>query len=116
MNLSWYKCEGDVWCPLDSVNLEHELFEDLEGVYVIWHGGDSPETVRVGQGNIAERLAAHRQDQEVQAYADQTLYVTWASVPPVLQDGVEVFLGSRLNPLVGERFPNVAPISVNLPW
>lgn len=116
MNLSWNKCQNDVWCDLSTVNLQHAHFQNMKGVYIIWHGGKSPATVRVGQGNIAERLAAHRQDKQVQAYAVHTLYVTWASVPAASHDGVEAFLADRLNPLVGERFPEVVPITVNLPW
>jgi len=29
---------------------------------------------------------------------------------------VEAYLGSTLNPTVGERFPDVPQIQVNLPW
>ncbi len=116
MNLSWIKCQGDVWCKLSTVNLSHEHFNLMHGVYIIWHGGVSATTVRVGQGNIRERLTAHRNDPDVQAYALHTLYVTWASVLSVSRDGVEAFLAKRLQPLVGERFPTVPPIDVILPW
>ena len=116
MNLSWIKCHGDVWCKLGTVNLEHEHFDSMEGVYIIWHGGSNSSTVRVGKGNIRERLADHRTNPEIQAYAQHTLYVTWASVPSAQKNGVELFLAQRLSPLVGERSPNVSPIEVNLPW
>jgi hypothetical protein len=116
MALSWIKCEGDVWCKLSTVNLSHEHFNSMYGVYIIWHGGSNAATVRVGQGFIRDRLSAHRNDPEVQAYARHTLYVTWASVSSASRDGVEAFLSQRLQPLVGERFPSVAPFEVNLPW
>lgn len=116
MNVNWVKCEGDNWCGLDSVNLSHEHFDGMEGVYIIWHGGDNPTTVRVGQGNIADRLYDHRDDPDVQAYSHLGLYVTWASVPSQHHDGVELYLANSLLPLVGEHFPEADPIEVNLPW
>ena len=88
----------------------------MEGVYIIWHAGQNPATVRVGQGVIRDRLAEHREDDEVQAYKERALYVTWASVSAQYWDGVEVYLGEKLMPLVGERFPKTKPIEVNLPW
>ena len=77
----------------------------------------SPRVVRVGQGDIATRLGEHRNDPEILAYAKLgTLRVTWASVPANQRDGVEAYLADTWNPLVGERFPNVAPITVNSPF
>jgi hypothetical protein len=116
MQVSWNKCKGDNWCGLNTVNLDHSHFDGMEGVYIIWHGGDSPATVRVGKGVIRDRLAAHRQDPEVQSYDHLNLLATWASVSANYRDGVEAYLANTLNPLVGERFPNVSPITVNLPW
>ncbi|MBC8254981.1 MAG: hypothetical protein H8E35_13290 [Ardenticatenia bacterium] len=116
MNLDWIKCKGNVWCSLNSVNLQNSHFDDLEGVYIVWHGGDDGATVRVGQGVIRDRLAAHRSDPEIAAYADLGLHVTWAAVAASSRDGVEAFLAQRLEPKVGERFPNRTPIEVNLPW
>ena len=116
MELNWIKCKGGVWGPLNTVSLSHSHFDSMDGVYIIWHGGSAPKTVRVGQGNIRERLQAHRIDSEVQVYAHLGLYVTWASVPKNSRDGVEAYLAQKLKPIVGERFPDVAHISVNLPW
>jgi hypothetical protein len=41
-----------------------------EALSAIWHGGSTPATVRVGQGIIKDRIATHRNDPEVQAYAN----------------------------------------------
>lgn len=116
MTLTWNKCQGDVWCNLNNVNLSHNHFDGMEGVYIIWHGGQSPAVVRVGQGNIRDRLQSHREDTDIQAYAHLGLYVTWASVAARERDGVEAFLAQQLIPLVGERFPQSLPMAVNLPW
>lgn len=116
MEVQWNKCVGDIWCQLNNVDLKHSNFTHMEGVYIIWHDGDEPTTVRVGQGVIRDRIAAHRKDPDVQAYARWTLYVTWAYVAQVHRDGVEAFLAEVLNPLIGERFPDRKPIPVNLPW
>jgi hypothetical protein len=116
MNLTWNKCEGDKWCPFLTVNLDHPHFQFLEGVYVIWHGGQAPWTVYVGQGAIADRLRAHRQEQEILQYSHLGLFVTWAQVDRASRDGVERFLAERLAPRIGTRSPLAAPIQVNLPW
>ncbi len=115
-NLTWRKCANDKWCPLNTVDLDHSAFDGAEGVYIIWHGGSKAETVRVGQGIIRDRLRAHRNDEQVQAYAHLELYVTWAHVASAFRDGVEAYLAQKLRPKVGERFPNRQPIEVNLPW
>ncbi len=117
LQLNWGRC-GDTpqWCSFDTVNLASKHFDNLEGVYIIWHGGPSPATVRVGQGNIRDRLTAHRNDPAITRYRDQGLYVTWAAVPGGQRDGVERFLADQLQPKVGVVFPNAQPIRVNLPW
>lgn len=111
MNLAWGKC-GTYWCNL--LGQDFQVLADLIGVYVIWHTGTPARVVRVGQGIVRERLAAHQGDPEITSYtAHGDLRVTWA--PQHQLDGVEAFLAQRYQPLVGERFPNVTPIPVNLP-
>ncbi len=116
MTLNWTKCQGEVWCKLNTLNLAHAHFNNLHGVYIIWHGGTKPETVYVGKGLIRDRLQQHRSDERIQKYAPLVLFVTWAQVSPGDSEGVEVFLATRLNPLVGEQYPARVPIEVNSPW
>ena len=116
MQVSWNKCTGDVWCNLINLNLAHSHFQNMEGVYIIWHGGSNPATVYVGQGAIADRLQAHRINPEILAYSSHGLFVTWASVNAASRSGVERYLADRLNPKVGAAHPQIAPIAVNLPW
>ena len=116
MQLNWTRCQGDVWCKLNSVNLDHEHFNNREGVYLIWHGGPNPAVVYVGQGNIKERITVHRQDQSIQQYEHLGLYVTWATVRKEHRDGVESYLADKWEPRVGTRHPNARPIGVNFPW
>ncbi|MCK4252459.1 hypothetical protein KAX97_13505 [candidate division WOR-3 bacterium] len=115
MIVQWNKCQGGGWCNLLTVDLEHEHFNSMEGVYIIWYGGDNPATVRVGQGFIRDRLASHREDLDILTYKQFGLYVTWAQVAANQRDGVERYLAERFNPKVGSRFPEVDPIEVNLP-
>ena len=116
MQVSWIKCQGEVWCQLGTVNLTHSHFDNMNGVYIIWHGGTSPATVYVGQGFIKDRLAQHRSDSRIQAFLSLGLFVTWASVPQAQCDGVEAYLAQRLQPKIGEQHPAGLPIEVNLPW
>jgi hypothetical protein len=115
MSLNWIKCEGVQWCNFMTVNLAHQHFVGLEGVYIIWHGGQNPHTVYVGQGKIAERLAAHRLEPQILQYLSYGLFVTWAPLNSG-RDGVERFLTDVLKPLVTRRAPDVPPVRVGLPW
>lgn len=112
LKVNWGKCEdnGD-WCDFKRLNLSHELFEDLKGVYVIWSAGD--DVIRVGSGDIKDRVAAHRKDNDITEYPN--LLVTWAKVPEDKMEGVEKYLADKYEPKVGERFPKRTPIPVNLP-
>jgi hypothetical protein len=115
IELNWIKCEGNEWCDLLLVNLDHPHFNNLEGVYIIWHGGSNPTTLRVGQGVIRDRLSAHRNEDEILDYREHRLYVTWAKVSTSQRDGVEKYLAEKLNPKIGAHFPDATPIPVNLP-
>jgi hypothetical protein len=101
------------WHNLDTAILPAS---NVFGVYVIWHGGNPTRVVTVGQGQIANRLNAHRNDKAITAYRQYGgLWVMWAAVPAPHVDGVERFLANHYRPLVGDRYPDVAPIVVNLP-
>lgn len=113
LSVNWVKSTAGEWLSFQNVNLSGV---STEGVYIIWHGGNPSRVVRVGQGDIADRLQNHRADAQILAYAKHRLYVTWASVAAYYRDGVERYLADNWNPLVGDRFPNVAPIAVNSPW
>ena len=114
MLLQWIKCTGDEWCSLTRLNLG--TVSD-HGVYVIWHGGNSPHVVYVGQGDVADRLLNHRKDIKITRHAQKgVLYVTWASVPVAQRDGIERYLADRYSPLEGEYHPVAVALAVNSPW
>ena len=116
MKLNWIKCQSEVWCKLNSVNLKHEHFNNLSGVYMIWHGGQTPAVVYIGQGEIKDRIAEHRQNPDIQSFKPQGLYVTWASVNQNARNGVEAYLAHIWRPKVGSNHPVAAHIEVNSPW
>ncbi len=115
MNVNWLKCKTDHWCSFDNLDLSNV---DETGVYVIWHEGNPGRVVYVGQGDVAKRIAVHRNNKEITKYAKNgTLRVTWAAVG--LQkdrDGIERYLANTYGPLVGDAHPDVTPIAVNSPW
>ena len=85
-------------------------------MYILWHGGENARVVYVGQGDVVARITAHRQDDRILSYSQLGLYVTWASVALVHQNGVERYLADQWRPLVGDAHPAVTPIAVNAPW
>jgi hypothetical protein len=116
ISVAWMKCGSDGhWCDLELLNLETVTAKT--GVYVIWHEGNPARVVRIGQGDIARRLAAHRLDPAILACKRfGRLRVTWAAVPAHQLDGVERYLANSWPPLIGDAFPNVAPLAVNSPF
>lgn len=110
----WTKSTKGEWLSLERVDLSNVF---AYGVYAIWHTGNPPRVVKIGQGNIADRLTAHRSDPSILAYKGRgDLYVTWAAVEAHQRDGVERYLADTWSPLVGDRYPAVSPIVVNSPW
>lgn len=116
LNLIWVTCGKDHhWCDLENLDLKTVGSEN--GVYVIWYIDGEPRAVRVGQGDVADRLNDHRNDAVITAYSKSgRLLVTWARVDSDKIDGVERYLGDTLRPLEGPNFPDVKPIEVNPPW
>ena len=114
--VKWMKCAGEVWCPLVTINVDHAYFDNVEGVYIIWHGGNSPATVYIGKGNIRAEIKARRTDPRLQPYTNLGLYVTWASVSPSDRDGIQISLSTKLDPKVRDGVTSGVPIEVNTPW
>ena len=119
-NVVWYKTNDlqNPWINLLSLDLGSDYFSNLEGVYVIWkHSNEYPNTVRVGQGIIRDRLQEHKDNSEItQKAINNRLLVTWASVGSGnIRNGIEKYLADSLNPIVGERFPDIVSEVVNLP-
>jgi predicted GIY-YIG superfamily endonuclease len=90
------------------------------GVYMIYTAGSllgGPAILRVGQGDVANRLREHRQNLTILSYQRRNgpVMVVWASVSPLIVDGVERYLADRYRPLLGEAFPDVRPVPVTLP-
>lgn len=117
--LHWGTCSpGGIWCPID---VDLTSLDETFGVYVIWHDGTTapggrPECVRVGQGQIADRMRRHRTDPQITAYdLFGTLRFTWAVVNGETERvGIERYLADSLRPIVGQYY-QVEPIAVNLP-
>lgn len=115
MNLSWIKYQDGRWCCFDNLDLSTVR---AQGVYVIWHAGNPGRVVYVGQGDVAARILAHRQNTEITKYRKiGQLLVTWAAVHVADRDGVERYLADLWLPLplVGDVHPDARPIAVNSP-
>lgn len=109
--MQWATRRNGTWHEFMSTELA--LIDD-SGVYIIWI--DRRRVVYVGQGDVAERLQEHRDDPRFAKLDRWSMCATWASVSPSQRDGVEKFLASTLNPVIGEQWPSATPIQVNLPW
>ncbi|MDW6026063.1 hypothetical protein SAZ10_30320 [Mesorhizobium sp. BAC0120] len=114
------------WISRDTTGQLLRLYDvnlstiDVHGVYVIYRSGTvstSPTAIRVGQGDVADRLQEHRGNSTIKAHAKiGNVYVAFASVAPLLIDGVERFLVDRYRPLIGDVIPKVLPVPASLPF
>lgn len=116
INVDWTKCgQGESWCDFRFVSLT--AVRSGEGVYIVWNEDQNGRryTVYVGQGEIRDRIAAHRQDPRFDSV--QSAFVTWVYIAnEETRLGVERYLGNVLRPSIGKVWPAVTPIQVNLPW
>ncbi len=114
MQLRWIRYTTGNWCRLLDLDLS-QIRE--HGIYVIWHGEVDRQVICIGQGDIASRLATHRNNHRIMRHAGEgELYVTWAAVAPGQRDRVERTLVNRYSPLEGTGHPAALPVIVNGPW
>lgn len=113
LQVQWIKCaEGARYCSLEAVDLSGVT---VTGVYVIWQDA-SGVVVRVGQGNIKDRLTAHRSDPGIlQHRGDGVLLVSWARLDNEEQRRrVERWLGRMYNPTIPTNAGDGPMMSVNM--
>ena len=100
----------------------------FSGVYIVWADTNPRTILKVGSGQIKNRLGEHLNDSKVQPYKHYGLYATWAILPlsesvklsineyiDTLR-GIEKFIGFMYPPKLTERLPvNVDLVFVNIP-
>ena len=116
MNLNWYRCEGEIWCELNKIDINHGTLDGLEGVFVIWCGDKQRNVIRIGEGKIRKQLELCRKDITVQAFSAHGLYVTWAAISENDRNGVVKYLTKKLNPKFDSPATQGFSSKVNLPW
>jgi len=114
--LEWNKCKAGTWCTLSDLDLDHEHFEEIEGVFIIWYGEQDPVALLVGEGCIRDCLAKERNNEVICAIGQQyQLYVTWAKTGSNFRIGVVRFIAEAVTPKLASHYLDVTPIEVNLP-
>ena len=114
ITLNWMKCDSSNthWCDLIDLNLNSDHFKDLTGVYLIWSSSEE-KYIRLGSGIIKDRLEEHKNNKEILLH--KNLKVTWASAGEKFMRRIEAYMANVCDPVIGERFPDVDPIEVNMP-
>jgi len=120
----WVKnTQNNEWFDFLRLNLDSPYFTNRRGIYVIWYTSPIASTskvIRLGQGDLVNRLREHRSDPSILSYSQYgQMKVTWAVVDNITLyendlGGVEAYLADQYSPLVGQRFPLVSQISINL--
>lgn len=115
--VQWEKCKKGDWCRLSELDLAHNHFDDMEGVYLIWYEVEKPVCLRVGQGFIRDCLIWELNDHDIQAQRKkQELFVTWARVGSTFRSPVARYIIEELEPVLECTCPDTGCIEVNLPW
>ena len=114
-HLQWAKSIDGKWFNLAKLDL---TYIQCNGVYIIWHGGANPRIVRVGHGDIAERLRVHRSNMQITRYGNYgPLLTTWATVADVQHcEGIASYLAMAFKPLVRDRSAEATPIVARMPF
>ena len=115
LQLAWVKSLNDKWLVLSELDFERI---HTTGVYILWHGGESPAVVRVGSGDIGTRLRDHYNNMLIRRYETRgQLMVTWAAVESLsLRDGIENYLIELCRPLVSDYRSESALVPVRSPF
>jgi hypothetical protein len=114
--LEWHKCKAGTWCTLSELDLEHQHFDDMEGVYIIWCGEQNTVALSVGQGYIRDCLAKERNLKYVSVIGRRyQIHVTWAKIGSSFRKGVAKYISEAIRPKLARSYQNAAPIEVNLP-
>ncbi|UPT74791.1 MAG: GspE/PulE family protein [Elusimicrobiota bacterium] len=115
LSVYWNRCQGETWGELYAVDLSDPHFDNLEGVYMVWMGGNAPAALAAGSGVIRDKLAEVRGEPVIQALRDKSILVTWAKVDSISRAGVERWLLENLRPKVTKPVPGSVAVEVNLP-
>lgn len=116
--VSWIKnSQNNQWFDLLRLNLNASYFSGKTGVYVIWYTNpQAAKVIYVGSGIIGERLAEHKTNPEILKYSQYgQLKVSWVLINDETEmRGIEAFVANSYNPAIGEKYPGVNPVPVNL--
>ncbi len=118
--VQWQKNGAEWYLLKDTASLQ-SIIGDREGVYVIWEHEDVFNIIRVGKGQIFNRITTHHHGEKgkPQIFKHEGVMVTWAYIPNghhVRQKNAECYLADRLNPEFGEYDDIVDhDYSINLP-
>ena len=117
MAIKWNRCSGGIWCELFKLNLDHDYFASLDGVYIVWYEKKGEIVcLNVGYGNIVRELKKLKSDIAVKAFAEHGLYVTWSNLSKAQQLGTTIYLAKTLSPKISSVLPKALPLKINLPW
>ncbi len=86
-----------------TVGSEGPDLKNIGGVYVVWHRGEQPAWVYVGQSaSLADTFEELlKNDQVMQFHKRGGLYVTWSQILDQYRDGVTRYLVETLQPVSG---------------
>lgn len=120
--VNWIKnTQNNEWFDFLKLNLEAPYFIGKRGIYVIWYTTPSiAKVIRLGQGDISDRLKEHRQNFEITKFSNTgQLKVSWIlvdnySVSEYDLNGIEQYLAKQYNPIVGVYPTNYSDVPVTL--
>ena len=112
LKLNWIKCQGDVWCSFQNLNIDHEFFDHFNGVYIIW---EDQKVIKIAGGNIRTCIKEDRNSPDLVVHYPKAK-VTYAKVSESDRQGVISFLSNQFKVTQPSTIPASEQIEVNFPW
>lgn len=115
--LDWFFCNGEIWCDLNRVDLDHKLIRSVQGIYMIWYEKPEKTIVTVGYGKIAAELQSNIDDLAVQAFKKYDLKVSWAEASKGNCKKAYAYFVAKYNPkIVDDNIQKGKPMESESPW
>jgi hypothetical protein len=113
LTVAWEKTRDGNWYTFEPQNID---CVSGSGVCIVWHEGETPATVCVGHGDLAQCLHEFYENRAVSMYRKLgPMRFTWTEMSTVLQRGVSRYLSEQLKPAFEDTATLVKSIPVNLP-
>lgn len=117
LEADWHKCEGDIWCSIYKIDIDHKNIKHFVGQYIIWSGKFENErtVLLIGYGDIRKVILKAREDIAVKAFEHLGVFITWADIPVSKKREIHNYLLKTLSPKMTTKPEKGAELEIDIP-